>query len=141
MREAPSRLPEARNTARNQALYAVLALVAVLAYLVFRYFLLTFAVAGSVALMLAPVQKNLTRRFRGRRSLAAGPLVLLCAVVLLVPVLAYGTLLIRQAGALFDWMRPWIEPGAFERLWTVELPPMRSLVLDDRRAKHQKVTA
>jgi len=129
LREAPSRLPEARNSARNQApLYAVLALVAVLAYLVFRYFLLTFAVAGSVALMLAPVQKDLTRRLRGRRSLAAGALVLLCAVVLLVPVLGYGTLLIRQAGALFDWMRPWSEPAAFERLWTVDLPARWPLI-------------
>jgi predicted PurR-regulated permease PerM len=123
VREAPTRLTEPRAAPRNQAaLYAVLVLVAVLAYLVFRYFLLTFAVAASVALLLAPVQAGLTRRLRGRRGVAAGGLVALCALLLLVPVFAYGALLVQQAGVFFDWLRPWIEPAAFERLWTVELP-------------------
>jgi predicted PurR-regulated permease PerM len=119
----PTRVAETRAVPRNQAaLYFALALVAVLAYLVFRYFLLTFAVAASVALLLAPAQAQLAHRLRGRRGVAAGALVALCAVLLLVPVLAYGALLVRQTGAFFDWMRPWIEPGAFEKLWTVELP-------------------
>jgi predicted PurR-regulated permease PerM len=127
MREAPprmtERLPETRTAARSEAsLYVALGLVAVLAYLVFRYFLLTFAVAGSVALLLAPAQARLTRRLGGRRSIAAGALVALCAVLLLVPVLAYGMLLVQQAGVFFDRLRPWIEPGAFEKLWTVDLP-------------------
>jgi predicted PurR-regulated permease PerM len=112
----------------DAALYVALGLVAVLAYLVFRYFLLTFAVAGSVALLLAPAQASLTRRLGGRRSIAAGALVALCAVLLLVPVLAYGMLLVQQAGVFFDRLRPWIEPGAFEKLWTVDLPARWPLV-------------
>ena len=43
-----------------------------LAFAVFRYFFVTFVVAGSVALMLAPLQRYLTRRLRGRAWLAAG---------------------------------------------------------------------
>ena len=53
-------------------LVACLLLVLLLAFLVFRFFLLTFAVAGSLALLLAPAQRSPTRRLGGRRSLAAG---------------------------------------------------------------------
>ena len=44
-------------------LFVWLALILVLAWLVFHYFILTFAVAGSVALLLGPAQDALTRRF------------------------------------------------------------------------------
>ena len=45
-------------------LFLWLGLILVLAWLVFHYFILTFAVAGSVALLLGPAQAALTRRFR-----------------------------------------------------------------------------
>ena len=103
-------------------LFLWLALILVLAWFVFHYFILTFAVAGSVALLLAPAQAALTRRFRGRRNIAAAVLVLLVTLIILVPVLSYGALIARQALGFFEWLRPQMEPEAIERFWTVTLP-------------------
>jgi predicted PurR-regulated permease PerM len=103
-------------------LLATLAIILVLAFLVFRHFILTFTVAGSIALLMAPLQRELTRRLRGRRGLSAALLVLLVTVVLLVPILLYGTLLARQALEFFDWVRPYLQPGALETFWTETLP-------------------
>ena len=99
-----------------------LLLVAVLAFLVFRYFLLTFTVAGSVALILAPVQRRLTRKLGGYSSAAAGLLVLGCTVVLLLPLVFFGVMLTQQAMAAFEWLRPHLEPAAIEKLWRETLP-------------------
>jgi predicted PurR-regulated permease PerM len=112
-----------RTSWRRQApLSIALSLILLLAIIVFRYFFLTFAVAGSVALMLAPAQRTLSRRFGGRGWLAAGTLTVLVTVALAVPVLAYGTLLAHQAMEFVDWVRPWLEPAAFEKLWREDLP-------------------
>ena len=99
-----------------------LLLVAVLAYFVFRYFLLTFTVAGSVALILAPLQRRLTRKLGGYGSAAAGLLVLACTVVLLLPLIFFGMMLTQQAIAAFEWLRPHLEPAALEKLWRETLP-------------------
>jgi predicted PurR-regulated permease PerM len=113
----------ARAGWRRQApLFVVLFLVLLLALTVFHYFLLTFAVAGSVALMLAPLQRSLTRRLGKRPWLAAGLLTTLVTVAIAVPVLAYGTLLAHQAMSFVEWVRPWLEPAAFEKLWREDLP-------------------
>jgi len=103
-------------------LAACLLLVGLLAFLVFRYFLLTFTVAGSVALILAPVQRRLTRKLGGYSSAAAGLLVLGCTVVLLLPLIFFGVILTQQAMAAFEWMRPHLEPAALEKLWRETLP-------------------
>jgi len=103
-------------------LAACLLLVTVLAYLVFRYFLLTFTVAGSLALILAPLQRRLTRKLGGYSSVSAGVLVLGCTVVLLVPLVFFGIMLTQQATAAFEWLRPHLEPAALEKLWRETLP-------------------
>jgi len=103
-------------------LFLWLALIVILAWLVFHYFILTFAVAGSVALLLGPAQDGLSRRFRGSRNIAAAVLVLLVTLIILVPVLSYGTMITRQAVAFFEWLRPQMEPDAIERFWQVTLP-------------------
>ena len=103
-------------------LFLWLALIVILAWLVFHYFILTFAVAGSVTLLLAPAQAALSRRFRGSRNIAAAVLVLLVTVIILVPVLSYGTLITRQALAFVDWLRPQLQPEAIDRFWQVTLP-------------------
>ena len=103
-------------------LFLWLGLILVLAWLVFHYFLLTFAVAGSVALLLSPAQDALARRFRGSRNVAAAVLVLLVTVIILVPVLSYGTLITRQALAFIDWLRPQLQPEAIDQFWQVTLP-------------------
>jgi predicted PurR-regulated permease PerM len=112
----------ARHWRTQVPLFLVLALILILAVAVFRYFLLTFVVAGSVALMLARPQRYLTARLGGRRWLAAGLLVALVTVALAVPVVAYGTLLAQQAMAFVEWLRPWLEPETFDKLWREDLP-------------------
>jgi predicted PurR-regulated permease PerM len=109
-------------------LFVTLVLILALAFSVFRYFLLTFTVAGSVSLMLAPLQRGLTRKL-GRKSVAAALLVVLVTVAIAIPVLAYGTILAQQAAAFVDWVRPRLEPAAFERLWREELPQRYPLVM------------
>jgi len=121
--EAAGVPPASSRSWRTQVpLFLVLLLILLLAIAVFRYFLLTFVVAGSVALMLARPQRYLTARLGGRRWLAAGLLVALVTVAIAVPVLAYGTLLAQQAMAFVAWLRPWLEPAAFEKLWREDLP-------------------
>jgi predicted PurR-regulated permease PerM len=111
------------------SLLACLFLILVLAFVVFRYFVLTFAVAASVSLLLAPVHDRLTRALGGRHSLAAALLVLLCTVMILVPVLSYGMLLVQQAAGFFDWVRPRLEPAALDRFWRETLPARFPLLM------------
>lgn len=99
-----------------------LLLVTVLAFLVFRYFFLTFTVAASVALMLAPAQRRLTRGMGGRGGVAASLLVLACVVAILLPLVVFIAILTQQATAAFEWVRPYLEPAAFEKLWRETLP-------------------
>lgn len=103
-------------------LFFWLGLTLVLFWVVFHYFILTFAVAISVALLMAPAHAGLTRKLNGRRGLAAAILVLLATIMILVPVLSYGTLITRQAIGFFEWLRPQLEPEALERFWQQKLP-------------------
>lgn len=114
---------------RQAPLFVALLLILLLALAVFRYFILTFSVAGSVALMLAPAQRALTRRLGGRPWLAAGLLTALVTIAIAVPVLGYGTLLAHQAIEFVDWVRPWLEPAAFEKLWREDLPKRYPLLM------------
>lgn len=100
-------------------LIVALALILLLAYWVFRPFLLVFSVAACVALLLAPLQKRLSAAFGGRPTLAASVLVLLATVLLLVPVLTSLFILAQQAEALLAWLRtqPLARPDALQRFW------------------------
>ena len=91
-------------------LLGFLVVTLVLAFVVFRYFLLTFTVAASVALMLSSAQGALSRRLGNRDGLAAATLVLAATCVILVPIILYGTLIFQQAVAFLDWLRPHLEP-------------------------------
>lgn len=103
---------------------AALAAVAYLAFQVFRPFLLDFTAAASVTLLLAPLQRRLARLLRGRSSIAAALLVLLVFGLILLPVLSYAAILGQQAVAVYEWIRPRVEPGALRELW-------RHRLLDD----------
>lgn len=111
-----------RASDRRLPLLVVFAVVVFLAFHVFRHFLLELTVAASVALLLAPVHRRVTRALGNRPSLAAGLLVLLCTVLLLLPVFAYATLLGQQALTFFDWARPRLQPAALQELWQETLP-------------------
>ena len=100
---------------------AVIALA--LAYLVFRPFLLTCTVAAAVALFLAPAQRRLSRVVGGRSAIAAGLLVLLTTVVILVPVLSSVALLADQGVTFFAWLGPQLQPDALQKTWTESVAP------------------
>ena len=106
-------------------LLGFLLVTVVLAFVVFRYFLLTFTVAASVALMLSPVQGALSRRLGGRDGVAASLLVLAVTFVILIPVLLYGALIFQQAVSFLDWLRPHLEAREWDRFWR-EVVPQRS---------------
>ena len=112
-----------RTNWRVQApLLAFLLVSLALAFVVFRFFLLTFTVAGSVALMLARMHGSLTRRLGGRGGLAAALLVLAVTLVILLPLVMYGVLIGQQAVAFLDWLRPHLEPLEWDRFWREVLP-------------------
>jgi predicted PurR-regulated permease PerM len=106
-----------------------MAVILVLAFLVFRHFLLTFAVALSLALLLQPVHRKLTARMGGRQWVSATVLVLVCLVAVLMPLLTYATLLVQQAIDVVAWLRPRLEPAEIERLWSDTLPRKYPLVM------------
>jgi predicted PurR-regulated permease PerM len=100
-------------------LLIALAAILVLAFWVFHPFILVFAVAACVALLLAPLQHRLARVLGSRPTLAAVLLVLLTTVVILVPVLTSLFLLARQFAAFLDWVRvqPLLGPDELQRFW------------------------
>ena len=102
-------------------LYA-LVVILVLAFWVFRPFLLTFTVAASVALLLSPVQQRLGRALGHRSGLAASTLVLVTTAAILVPVLTSFVILGTQAIAFFAWLTPYLRPEELEKVLNETLP-------------------
>jgi predicted PurR-regulated permease PerM len=116
-------MPERRRRDLLTPLLLALAVILLLAFWVFSPFILVFAVAACVALLLGPAQKRLAAALGARPTLAAAILVLLTTVVILVPVLTSLFLLARQAALFLDWVRigPLLGPEEMQRFWE-ELP-------------------
>jgi predicted PurR-regulated permease PerM len=112
-------MPERRRRDLLTPLLLALALILLLAFWVFQPFILDFAVAACVALLLAPVQKRLSGALGKRPTLAAAFLVLVTTVVILVPVLTSLFLLARQLALFLEWIRvqPLLGPEELERFW------------------------
>ncbi len=112
-------MPERRRRDLLIPLLLALAVILLLAFWVFRPFLLVFAVASCVSLLLAPLQKRLAAALGGRPSLAAVLLVLVTTVVILVPVLTSLFLLARQTAVFLEWIRvqPLLGPEELQRFW------------------------
>src|SRR5512134_1764569 len=100
-------------------LLVVLGLILLLAFWVFKPFLLVFSVAACVALLLSPAQRRLASALGGRPTLAASVLVLGTTAVILVPVLTSLFLLARQAALFLEWVRtqPLLGPEELQRFW------------------------
>jgi len=112
-------MPERRRRDLLTPLLVALAVILLLAYWVFRPFVLVFAVATCVALLLSPVQKRLTSSLGRRPTLAAALLVVFATLVILVPVLTSLFLLTRQFVVFLEWIRshPVLGPQELERFW------------------------
>jgi predicted PurR-regulated permease PerM len=116
------------------SLLVALAVILALAFWVFRPFLLDFAVASCIALLLAPVQTRLTTAFGRRPGLAAALLVLVTGLLILLPVLSSLLILVQQATGFLDWLRTLSPstPDAVQRFWhelPQRFPGMRPWVL------------
>jgi predicted PurR-regulated permease PerM len=112
-------MPERRRRDLLTPLLVALAIILLLAFWVFRPFILVFAVAACVTLLLSPAQKRLTAALGERPTLAAAVLVLFTTIVILVPVLTSLFLLTRQFAQFLDWIRAQqvLGPQELERLW------------------------
>jgi predicted PurR-regulated permease PerM len=112
-------MPERRHRDLLTPLLLALAVILLLAFWVFQPFILVFAVAACVALLLDPVQKRLAAALGGRPTLAASLLVLVTTVAILVPVLTSLFLLARQAAVFLEWIRvqPLLGPEEVQRFW------------------------
>jgi predicted PurR-regulated permease PerM len=100
-------------------LLLALAVILLLAFWVFRPFILVFAVAACVALLLAPLHRRLAAVLGGRATAAAAILVLVTTVAILLPVLTSLFLLARQAAVFLEWVRvrPLLGPEELQRFW------------------------
>jgi len=114
--------PPLRDWRVQGPLVASLLAIFVLAFIVCRYFLLTFTLAVAAALLLNGPHRRLTSRLSGRGGLAAGLLLLGCIVVLILPVAAYAAVLTNQTIAAADWLGPRLTPEAMDVLWSETLP-------------------
>lgn len=122
MSESPRLPTERRRRDVLLPLLSAFAVILVLAFLVFRPFLLIFTVAAAVALLLAPLQRRLRGVLGERASLAAALLVLVTTAVILVPVLSSVAILSNQAVAFFAWVKPRLQPGELQKLWAETIP-------------------
>ncbi len=116
-------IENSRTTATARRSYlALFILAAVLNLWMFRYFLVTLATAAAIAVLLSPLFEQLSAELKGWRSLAAGLVTAVVALVILVPVAGYGAILTRQAVDVFERVRPHLEPQAISDLWSRVLP-------------------
>lgn len=107
---------------RNAVLLATLGVVLFLTWEVFRYFILMFATAAPIAILMAPTQDRLAAGLGNRRSLAAFVLVVWTLLLVAIPFTAFLTLLGGQAVNFFTWLGPQLEPAKVQTLLRDTLP-------------------
>jgi predicted PurR-regulated permease PerM len=120
--EKPHAWPGPAGGVRTAVLLAVLAVVLYLTWEVFRPFVLMFATAAPVAMLMTPTQERLAAGLGNRRSLAAAVLVLWALLIVAIPFTAILTLLAGQAVNFFSWLGPQLEPAKVQRLLSDTLP-------------------
>lgn len=107
---------------RTVVLLVTLGAVLYLAWEVFRFFILMFATAAPVAILMNPTQERLTAGLGNRRSLAAAILVIWSLLIVAIPFTAVLTLLGGQAVNFFSWLGPQLEPDKVQTFLRDTLP-------------------
>src|SRR4029453_6818994 len=112
-------MPERRRRDMLPPLLLSLAVILLLAFWVFKPFILVFSVSACVALLLAPAQKRFDKGPGGKPRLAVPILGLLQTVGILHPILSSLFLLARQTALFLDWIRlqPLVGPEEMQRFW------------------------
>jgi len=103
-------------------LLVTLGVVLYLTWEVFRYFVLMFATAAPMAILMTPTQERLTAGLGNRRTLAALVLLIWTLLIVAIPFTAILTLLGGQAVNFFSWLGPQLEPAKVQTLLRETLP-------------------
>jgi predicted PurR-regulated permease PerM len=123
MDHEPEYWPGPAGMMRTTLLVIILLAVVWLSYLIFSPFLLAFATAAPIALLLFPTQERLAAGMGGRRrSLAATLLVIWIALLVAIPLAAVLSLVGSQAVTFFSWVGPQLEPDRVQHFLRVTLP-------------------
>ncbi len=84
--------------------------------LMFKPFVFSVLWAGLLAHWAFPLHVRLTKLFGGKDALSAGLLTVGALGIVVVPLVAMGMMLIREAGAAEQEIRLWISAGGLQRL-------------------------
>ena len=122
MDHEPEYWPGPAGMMRTTILVIILLVVVWLSFLIFSPFLLAFATAAPIALLLFPTQERLAAGMGGRRSLAAMLLVIWIALLVAIPLAAVLSLVGSQAVTFFSWVGPQLAPDRVQHFLTVTLP-------------------
>ncbi|HET9250847.1 MAG TPA: AI-2E family transporter [Candidatus Eisenbacteria bacterium] len=120
--ETPHVWPGPAGTVRLAVLLAVLAIVLYLTWAVFQPFVLMFATAAPVAMLMTPTQERLAAGLGNRKSLAAAILVIWTLLIVAIPFTGVLTLLAGQAVNFFSWLGPQLEPAKVQTFLKETLP-------------------
>jgi predicted PurR-regulated permease PerM len=99
------------NTARFRRTILVILAVAISALFLWmiREFLIALLLASIAAGLSYPFYKRLVMRFRGRKNLAASVTIGLLLLLVIVPLAAFGSLVLAQALEVSHRVRPWVQ--------------------------------
>ena len=106
---------------RVAVLILAIGIACVLTFTVFYRFVMVFAVASPVAVLLTPTHEKLTAVVR-RRGLAAAILVLWTVMLIAIPLAMTFTLVGTQALAFFTWLVPQLAPDKIQAFFQETLP-------------------
>jgi predicted PurR-regulated permease PerM len=84
--------------------------------LMFKPFLFSALWAGLLAHWAFPIHLRLTRLFGGKDALSAAMLTFGALGIVIVPLIAMGVMLVREAGAAEQEIRSWISAGGLQQL-------------------------
>jgi predicted PurR-regulated permease PerM len=106
---------------RVAVLLLIIAVACIVSFSVFYRFVMAFAIAAPVAVLLAPTHERLTGVVR-RRGAAAAILVLWIVSLIAIPLAATLTLLGSQALTFFTWLGPQLTPDKIQTFFQETLP-------------------
>ena len=120
-------MPEESNSKVLRRWFTVSAVIILLlaAWLILRPMVLPIAWAAILAFLMSPLQMKLTRRFKGRRTLAASILTGLTPVAIFVPLVLLSIAFLRQVATLTGHLQQdpelfnlssWLDPAQHPRI-------------------------
>lgn len=96
--------------------FALLVLLLYQIGLMFKPFVFSALWAGLLAHLAFPLHLRLTKWFGGKDALSAGMLTIGALGIVVVPLVAMGVMLVREAGVAEQEIRAWISAGGLQRL-------------------------